>query len=420
MTGAAEAARDQAARDRFDPTSLRRAFPGLAEPGLRYLDNAATAQMPEAVLTALRRFEVEARGNVHGTPHRRSRAAQAAFDGARAEVAGYLGAGPQEVVFTYGATSSINLVADALAERLGPGDRVVVSRLEHHSNLLPWQKLRRRRGVELAALPITEQGRLDLTRLEQVVTPATRLVAVTHCSNVTGAETEVAAVVQAARTVGALVLLDGAQRAPHGPLDLPTLGVDLYALSGHKMYGPTGIGVLWGRAELLAELPPFMVGGQMVRSATLEDASFAEPPRRFEAGTPPLAGAVGLGAAADWLRALDWPAVQAHERALTRRAIAGLEALPGVRLLGPRDLARRGPVVSFVAEGVDSLALCSRLDRDGLALRSGHHCAQPLHEAFGVAGSARASFALYNKMDEVEALLAALERALAELRGQGA
>ena len=407
---------DQAFPADFDPRAARRQFPGLAEPGLFYLDNAATAQVPDAVLDAQRRFEVEARGNVHGTPHRRSLAAQAAYDAARAAVAGYLNVAPREVIFTYGATSAINLVADSLADRLGPADGVVVSWLEHHSNLLPWQKLARRRGVRLGAIPVTEEGRLDLARLGEVVRPGTRLVAVTHCSNVTGAETDVAAVVEAARAVGALVLLDGAQRAPHGPLDLPGLGADLYAFSGHKAYGPTGIGVLWGRSEVLEWLPPFMVGGQMIRSVTMEEASFADPPRRFEAGTPPIAGAVGLGAAADWALGLDWPAIQAHERRLTARAIAGLQALPGVRLLGPTEVERRGPVVSFVAEGVDSLDLCRRLDRDGFALRSGHHCAQPLHAVLGASGSARASFALYNEESEVDGLLLAVEGALAELR----
>lgn len=400
----------------FDADGVRRLFPGLAEPDLVYLDNAATAQVPEAVLAAQRAFEIDARGNVHGTPHRRSRAAQAAYDGARASVARYLGVARPEIVFTYGATSAINLVAAALTDLVGPGDRIVVSRLEHHSNLLPWQRLAHRRDVRLDAIPMGPDGRLDLTRIEDVIRPDTRLVAVTHCSNVTGAETDVARVVAAARAAGALVLLDGAQRAPHGPLDLPALGADLYAFSGHKAYGPTGIGVLWGRAEVLAGLPPFMVGGQMIRSVTMDTATFADPPRRFEAGTPPLAGAVGLGAALDWLSTLDWPAIQAHERRLTALAIDGLRRLPGIRIAGPLDTGRRGPVVSFAADGVDSRDLCVRLDAMGLALRSGHHCAQPLHDAFGLAGTARASFALYNHERDVAALVAGVERALAELR----
>lgn len=400
----------------FDPAVIKRQFPGLADPDLVYLDNAATAQVPEVVLAAQRTFEVEARGNVHGTPHRRSRAAQAAYDHARAAVARHLGVVPREVVFTYGATSAINIAAGALTELVGPRDRVVVTQLEHHSNLLPWQRLARHRDVRLEVIPVRPDGRLDLDRLDEILHPDTRLVAITQCSNVTGAETDVARVVAAARAVGAQVLLDGAQGAPHGPVDLPALGVDYYAFSGHKVYGPTGIGVLWGRQEALAALPPFLVGGQMIREVTLQTATFADPPRRFEAGTPPLGGAVGLGAVLDWLGGLDWTAVRAHERNLTRRAIEGLLGLPGVRIVGPTDLDRRGPVVSFVAEGIDSLELCRRLDRDGLALRSGHHCAQPLHDAMGVPGTARASFALYNLESDVDALVAGVDRALRDLR----
>ncbi|MEQ8816347.1 MAG: cysteine desulfurase [Thalassobaculum sp.] len=400
----------------FDAAAVKRQFPGLSAPDLVYLDNAATAQVPEAVLEAQRRFEIEARGNVHGTPHRRSRAAQAAYDAARASVARYLGVVPGEVVFTYGATAAINIVAGAMTELVGPRDRIVVSQLEHHSNLLPWQRLAHRRDARLDAIPVGADGRLDLSRLDAIIRPDTRLVAVTQCSNVTGAETDVARVVAAARSVGALVLLDGAQRAPHGPLDLRSLGVDFYAFSGHKVYGPTGIGVLWGRREALAALPPFMVGGQMIREVTLVTATFADPPRRFEAGTPPLGGAIGLGAALDWLGALDWPAIQAHERGLTGRAIDGLRSLSGIRIVGPTDLDHRGPVVSFVADGIESLALCHRLDQDGLALRAGHHCAQPLHDALGSRGTARASFALYNLDQDVDALLAGVDRALRDLR----
>lgn len=406
----------EAVASNFDVESVRRQFPGLADPGLVYLDTAATAQVPEAVLSAQRAFEVSARGNVHGTPHRRSRAAQAAYDGARAAVARFLGVLPSEVVFTAGATAAINLVAGVVVDRVSPGDRIVVSRLEHHSNLLPWQRLAHRRDLRLDVIPVRPDGRLDLDRIEDVVRPDTRLVAVTHCSNVTGAETDVARVVAAARAAGALVLLDGAQRVPHGPLDLAALGADFYAFSGHKLYGPTGIGVLWGRSALLADLPPFMVGGQMIRSVTMEGASFVEPPRRFEAGTPPLAAAVGLGAALDWLARLDWPAVRAHELRLTALAIQGLRTLPGLRIVGPFDTRRRAPVLSFSVDGVDSLALCMRLDADGLALRSGHHCAQPLHDALGLAGTARASFGLYNLEREAEALVAGVERALRDLR----
>ena len=272
----------------FDPAALKREFPGLADPRLHYLDNAATAQVPEIVLDALRRFEVEARANVHEGLHRRAQAATAAYDQARASVARFLHAGSdQEVVFTYGTTSSINLLAYSFGDLLKPGDEIVLSILEHHSNLVPWQRLAKRRGVVLRFLPMTPDGRLDLDWLESEVTERCRLIALTHCSNVTGALTDVARVVAAARAVGAKVLLDGAQRAPHGPIDLRKLDVDFYAFSGHKTYGPTGIGILWGRRELLAAMPPFLTGGQMIEEVTAVNATFRLPPRRFEAGTPP-------------------------------------------------------------------------------------------------------------------------------------
>ena len=286
----------------FDAVALKREFPGLADPRLHYLDSAATAQMPDVVLDALRRFELEARANVHEGMHSRARAATDAYDQARGRVARFLNAGSnQEVVFTYGATSSINLLAHCFGGRLQPGEEILLSILEHHSNLVPWQRLAEWRGVVLRFLPMTPEGRLDLDRLDRELTSQCRLVALTHCSNVTGALTDVVRVVAAARAVGARVMLDGAQRAPHGPLDLRKLDVDFYAFSGHKAYGPTGIGVLWGRRELLEAMPPFMTGGQMIEEVTLTRAAFRAPPRRFEAGTPPIAAAVGLGAALDWM-----------------------------------------------------------------------------------------------------------------------
>ena len=306
----------------FDAGALKREFPGLADPRLHYLDNAATAQMPEIVLTALRRFEVEARANVHEGLHGRARAATEAYYEARAKVARFLGArSDQEVIFTYGTTSSINLLAYSFGELLAPGDEILISVLEHHSNLVPWQRLAERRGVVLHLLPMTADGRLDLDQLEASLTGRCRLVALTHCSNVTGAVTDVARVVTAARAVGAKVMLDGAQRAPDGPLDVCELDVDFYAFSGHKTYGPTGIGVLWGRCDLLDAMPPFMTGGQMIEEVTPTTATFRTPPRRFEAGTPPIGAAIGLGAALEWMQALDWDAVRAHELRLTRRLI---------------------------------------------------------------------------------------------------
>lgn len=395
----------------FDAAALKREFPGLADPRLHYLDSAATAQMPEVVLDALRRFEVEARANVHEGMHRRARAATDAYDQARGRVARFLNVGSeQEVVFTYGATSSINLLAHCFGGRLQPGEEVLLSILEHHSNLVPWQRLAERRGVVLRFLPMTPEGRLDLDRLDRELTARCRLVALTHCSNVTGALTDVGRVVAAARAVGAKVMLDGAQRAPHGPLDVRKLDLDFYAFSGHKAYGPTGIGVLWGRRELLDLMPPFMTGGQMIEEVTLSHAAFRPPPRRFEAGTPPIAAAVGLGAALDWMVALDWRAIQDYELDLTRRLLAGLRAMPGVRVLGPADTNDRRGVVTFCVERFSPEQVCRHLDRLGVALRGGHHCAQPLIRAFGVEGAARASLAPYSQPSDVDALLDGLER----------
>lgn len=394
----------------FDAAAIKREFPGLADSRLHYLDNAATAQMPEVVLGALRRFEVEARANVHEGAHRLARAATAAYDEARSRAARFLHAySVEEIVFTYGTTSSINLLAFSFGELLKPGDEILLSVLEHHSNLVPWQKLAERRGVVLRFLPMTGDGRLDLDWLDSELTERCRLIALTHCSNVTGAMTDVARVVAAARVVGAKVMLDGAQRTPHGPVDVRKLGVDFYAFSGHKTYGPTGIGVLWGRRDLLAAMPPFMTGGQMIDQVTLADASFRAPPRRFEAGTPPIAAAVGLGAALDFMQALDWRAIQNHELRLTRRLLDGLAAAKGVRVLGPADTHDRRGVVAFTVEGFPAEEVCRHLDSHGVALRGGYHCAQPLLRAFGVDGAARASLAPYSLDDDVDALFGGLE-----------
>jgi cysteine desulfurase / selenocysteine lyase len=394
----------------FDAAALKREFPSLADSSLHYLDNAATAQMPSVVLEALRCFELQARANVHEGLHRLARAATEAYSEARGRVARFLHAySSEEVIFTYGATSAINLLAHSFGARLERGDEVLLSVVEHHSNLVPWQMLAERRGIVLRFLPMTPEGRLDLARLDSELTPRCRLIALTHCSNVTGAMTDAARIVAVARTVGAKVMLDGAQRAPHGPLDVCKLGVDFYAFSGHKTYGPTGIGVLWGRRELLDGMPPFMIGGQMIDEVTLERSTFRQPPRRFEAGTPPIAGAIGLGAALDWMMALDWRAIQVHERRLTRRLLDGLASIAGVRVLGPLQTHDRRGVVSFVVNGFSAEEICRSLDTRGVALRGGYHCAQPLVRAFGVDGAARASLAPYNLDEDVDVLLAGLE-----------
>lgn len=394
----------------FDTAALKREFPGLAAPGLHYLDNAATAQMPEAVLNAMRRFEVEARANVHEGMHARARAATDAYGQARARIARFLHASSdREIVFTYGTTSAINLLAHSFGSQLARDDEILLSVLEHHSNLVPWQRLAERQGVVLRFLPMTLDGRLDLAGLESELTKRCRLVALTHCSNVTGALTDVARVVKAARAFGAKVMLDGAQRAPHGPIDVQGLDIDFYVFSGHKTYGPTGIGVLWGRGELLETMPPFMTGGQMIAEVTLTHTTFRPPPRRFEAGTPPIAAAVGLGAALDWMQSLDWHAIQNHERQLTCRLLDGLNSIAGARVLGPVDLKNRRGVVSFVIEGLSAEHICRHLDTHGVALRGGHHCAQPLIRAFGVEGAARASLAPYSQGNDVDALLNGLK-----------
>jgi cysteine desulfurase / selenocysteine lyase len=402
----------------FDPALIKREFPGLRATNLHYLDSAATAQMPRVVLDALRHFEIHARANVHEGLHSRSRAATDSYNKARAQVARFLHAKSEdEVVFTYGATSAINLLAYSYGARLSRGDEILLSVLEHHSNLVPWQQVAERNGVILRFLPVTLDGRLDFDKLDRELTNRCRLVALTHCSNVTGALTDVARIVKAAGAVGARVMLDGAQRAPHGPLDVQALDIDFYAFSGHKTYGPTGIGVLWGRRELLSSMPPFMTGGQMIKEVTPIHADFRSPPRRFEAGTPPIAAAIGLGAALDWMQSLDWRAVHLQELRLTQRLLDGLKAIQGVRILGPTNLESRRGVVSFVISRFPAEQICRHLDGYGVALRGGHHCAQPLIRAMGVDGATRASLAVYSIDRDVDALLSSLNE-LVDVRGR--
>ena len=403
-----------------DAAATRRDFPIFAAVSapFHYLDNAATGQICGPAADALMAFETTTRANVKRGVYRLADEATAAFTAARAQVAAYIGAGhPDEVVFTSGTTLAINTAAHALAARWRPGDEIVLSELEHHSNIVPWQLAAEARGAVIRAIPVTDQGRLDLDRLEEVLGPRTRVVAITHASNVTGAITDVARVAAAAHAVGALLILDGAQRAPHGPIDVRALGCDLYALSAHKMFGPTGAGALWVRGDLLAELPPFLGGGEMIRRVTLTGTSFAEPPHRFEAGTPPIGAVIGMGAAAAWLGGLDWAAIGRHELALAERMLRGLTALPGVRVIGPAGLQERIGVVSFDVDEVHAHDVCQLVDAThGVALRGGHHCAQPLMERFDLVATSRASLALYNDHDDVDALLDGLEGAIRRLR----
>jgi len=395
----------------FDPLALRAQFPlfGQMPEAFHYLDNAATSQIHGSALAAMTRHELTCRANVMRGSHRLAEAATVAYEAARGAAARFLhAASPDEVVFTSGATASLNLVAHAFGATLRPGDEILLSLAEHHSNFLPWQMLRERAGVALKFIPLTPAGEVDTAALPALLTDRCRLIAVTHASNVTGALTDVAAVVAAARAVGARVLLDGAQRAQHGPLDVRSLGVDFYAFSGHKCYGPGGVGVLWGRGELLAGLPPFLGGGGMAGAVAPATSAYADAPRRFEAGTPPIAAAVGLAAALDWMMSQPWPAIRAHEHALLRRLQRGLQQRPDVRLAGPLDLERL-PIVAFDLAGLHPHDVCQALDRHGVALRGGHHCAQPLLRHFGVDGLNRASLAPYSSAADVDALLGALD-----------
>ncbi|GIK24678.1 MAG: cysteine desulfurase [Betaproteobacteria bacterium] len=401
----------------FSAAKWRGHFPLLAaHPNLHYLDNAATGQLCEAALDAVTSHELLHRANVLRGTYRLAEQADAAYENARRQVAAYLNAATvEEVVFTAGTTASINLVAHAFGDGLKPGDEVVLSLAEHHSNFVPWQMLRDRRGVVLRILPLTADGRIDMARLGETLTPRCRLVAVTHASNVTGAVTDLAPLIAAAHAVGARVLVDGAQAVQHGPVFVASLGADFYAFSGHKAFGPTGVGVLWGKGEALEKLPPFLGGGGMIGRVTAEETTWAPPPRRFEAGTPPIAQAVGLGAALDWLRTQPWKDLHAHTACLAQRLSEGLAVLPGLTFLGPRDMRQRLPIVSFNLAGIHPHDACQILDEHGVAVRGGHHCAQPLMDFFGVPGAVRASLAPYNDDADVDALLAGLKDAMRKL-----
>ena len=388
---------------------------------LVYLDSGATSQKPRQVLDAERTFYEQHNAAVHRGAHQLAEEATDDFEAARAAVAGFIGVVADEVVFTKNATEGINLVAYAMsnastaggaAQRfvLGPGDEVVVTEMEHHANLVPWQELCRRTGATLRWIGVDDEGRLALDDLATVVTGRTRVLAFTHVSNVLGTVNPVAALVARAREVGALVVLDACQSVPHLPVDLGELGVDFAAFSGHKMLGPTGVGVLWGRAELLAAMPPFLTGGSMIEVVHMESSTYAAPPQRFEAGVPMAAQAVGLHAAVDYLNGLGMERVHAHETALTQALLDGLAALDFVRVIGPTTTHERGGAVSFVVDDVHPHDVAQVLDDLGIAVRAGHHCAWPLHRRFGVTATTRASFAPYNGLDDVQSLLAGLHR----------
>ncbi len=397
----------------MDPREIRRDFPIFeAHPDLVFLDSAASAQKPRAVIEALARFYETRYANVHRGSYPLSEAATEAFEAARTTLAGFLGTpDPGELVFVRNATEGLNLLAHALAERyLGPGDLVLVTEMEHHANLVPWQQAARRKGARIRAVPFDGEGRLDRAALDRLLAEEPKIFAFTQMSNVLGTVNPVAELAEKAKAAGAIVVVDGAQGAPHLPVNVRALGADFYATSGHKMLGPTGASVVWGRRELWAELPPFLTGGGMIERVEVEASTFAPPPARFEAGTPAFAEAVGLAAAAEYLLAIGMDKVWRHDRALTARALAALKEVPDLVVFGPEG-EDRGGVVSFVFKGVHAHDLATFLGQKGVAVRSGHHCAQPLHRRLGVPATARASFYLYNTEDDVDRLVEVLNEA---------
>ncbi|MFF0910783.1 SufS family cysteine desulfurase [Microbacterium enclense] len=398
----------------FDVDAVRADFPILETEvdghPLVYLDSGATSQKPRAVLDAERDFLSRANAAVHRGAHTLAAEATELFEDARVTVAEFVGAEPEQIVWTSGATGGLNLVAGSLgyAGRLREGDEIVVTEAEHHANLIPWQELARRTGARLRHIPVREDGTLDMDAADSLIGARTKVLAFPHVSNVLGIVNPVADLVARAQAVGALTVLDACQSAPHLALDLPASGVDLAVFSGHKVYGPYGVGALWGRDEVLHALPPFTTGGSMITTVTLNEAEYLPPPQRFEAGTQPVSQAVGFAAALRWLGAQDLAAAHAHEAALERRMREGLRSIPGIRLLGDTDAAERVALQAFAVEGVHAHDVGQFLDSRGVAVRVGHHCAQPLHRRFGLTASVRASAAIHTTADEVDTFLDAV------------
>jgi cysteine desulfurase/selenocysteine lyase len=400
----------------LDVGRIRTDFPILSETvrdghPLVYLDNAATSQKPRQVIAAISRFYSSENANIHRGLHYLSERATTAYDAAREKVARFLGAGsPSEIVFTRGTTEAINLVAQSWGRsNLRRGDEVLVTGMEHHANLVPWQLVCQQTGATFRAAPITDRGELDLDAFDRLLTDRTRLFAVGHVSNALGTVNPVRELAARAHARGALVLVDGAQSAPHLAIDVSELGSDFFACSGHKLFGPTGIGVLYGRIAILDVMPPWQTGGDMIERVTLERTTWAEPPARFEAGTPPIAEVIGLAAAIDYVESVGLGAIGTWESELLARATELIGALPGVRLVG--TAREKAAVLSFVLEGIHPHDVGTVLDDEGVAVRAGHHCAQPVMQRFGIPATVRASFAFYNTPDEIEALVRGVERA---------
>jgi len=402
----------------LDVEAVRADFPILARVmrggnQLAYLDSGATSQKPLQVLDAERNFLLTSNGGVHRGAHQLMEEATDAYEQSRADIAAFVGAEPDELVFTKNATEALNLVSYALGDSrferaVGPGDVIVTTEAEHHANLIPWQELARRTGATLRWYGLTEDGHIDLDSM--ALDERVKVVAFTHHSNVTGVGAPVAEMVRRARAVGALTVLDACQSVPHQPVDLHALDVDFAAFSGHKMLGPTGIGALYGRAELLAALPPFLTGGSMIQTVTMEGATYAPAPQRFEAGTQMISQVIGLAAAARYLGDIGMAAVEDHESRLVAATLDGLAEIPEVRVIGP--VADRHSPVAFLVDGVHAHDVGQVLDDDGVAVRVGHHCAWPLHRRYGVAASVRASFSVYNTLDEVDRLIAGVRRSI--------
>lgn len=410
-------------KTQFDVSAVRGDFPILnrlirGDNRLVYLDSGATSQKPIAVLDAEREFYTKHNAAVHRGAHQLAEEATELFEGARQKVADFLGAKLEEIVFTKSATESINLIAYSLGNALPgskfhikAGDRIVVSEMEHHANLIPWQELAKRTGAELVWFSVDSNGRLDLSNLSDLVNEKTKVVALTHQSNVLGTINPINEIAKQVRKVGAFFVLDACQSVPHFAVELSKLDVDFLAFSGHKMLAPTGVGVLWGKQELLDEMPPFLTGGSMIETVSMESATYLPAPKRFEAGVPNMAQVVGLGAAVDYLNKLGMENIHNHEMALTKLAIEGLLQIKGLQIIGPTDLHMRGGVISFAIEGVHPHDLGQALDQYGIAVRTGHHCAWPLIKKFKVVATTRASLYLYNNTDDIEALINGVERA---------
>lgn len=397
----------------FDVEAVRRDFPILSQQvngkPLMYLDNGASAQKPIAVLDAMDRYYRELHSNVHRGAHTLADRATGAFENARETVRGFLNAeSTRQIIWTRGTTEAINLVANGLAGRLQPGDEILVSHMEHHANIVPWQMIAERTGAKVVPIQVTPEGELDLDSFNSLLNDRTRIFAITHVSNVLGTVNPITALIEQAKAKGVLTLVDGAQAVPHYQPDVQALGCDFYVFSSHKLFGPTGIGVLYGKAQLLEEMPPYQGGGEMIERVSFERTTWNTLPYKFEAGTPAIAEAIGLGAAIDYLGRLDRHAMEVAENALLQRANQLVETVPGMEVIGTAK--QKVPVMSFKIAGLHPSDVGTLLDQQGIAIRTGHHCAMPLMDFYGVPGTARASFAFYNTLDEVEQLFAALQK----------